>query len=157
MVPRRSVKAQRDNQISTGGYFLNNAGSKVHSVSLNSWITLLQSVQLINLANIYCSTILGMLGVETNCENGIKKLNKYMAERKNVNKANKECEKAYKKRYTSFEEMMVVIEQAILCCGFVTRESNWGKYNWTIYNIQLLKNGFTPEDIGYPSDDEEWF
>uniref|UniRef100_U9TF64 Uncharacterized protein n=1 Tax=Rhizophagus irregularis (strain DAOM 181602 / DAOM 197198 / MUCL 43194) TaxID=747089 RepID=U9TF64_RHIID len=117
MVPRRSVKAQRDNQISTGGYFLNNAGSKVHSVSLNSWITLLQSVQLINLANIYCSTILGMLGVETNCENGIKKLNKYMAE----------------------------------------RESNWGEYYWMMHNIQLLKDGFTPEDIGYPSDDEEYF
>ncbi|PKK59246.1 hypothetical protein RhiirC2_821398 [Rhizophagus irregularis] len=80
----------------------------------------------------------------------------FEGDRKNVNKAYEECEKAHDKKYTSFKEM-VDIEQAILRCGFVTKESDLGEYIWMSFNIQLLKNGFTPDDIGYPSDDEEYF
>jgi hypothetical protein len=80
----------------------------------------------------------------------------FEGDRKNVNKAYKECEKAHDKKYTTFEKM-VTIEQAILRCGFVTRESNWGEYYWMMRNFELFKDGFTPEDIGYPSDDEEYF
>ncbi|GBC40417.2 hypothetical protein GLOIN_2v1779779 [Rhizophagus irregularis DAOM 181602=DAOM 197198] len=62
----------------------------------------------------------------------------FEGDRKNVNKAYEECEKAHDKKYTTFKKM-VTIEQAILRCSFVTRKSNWGEYYWMMHNFELFK------------------
>ena len=72
---------------------------------------------------------------------------------KNWDKACKEYDKASKKRRTRFEEM-VAIELAILRCGFVTKESDWGEYIWMALNIDMLKNNLTPEDDSNSEDEE---
>ncbi|GET62498.1 uncharacterized protein OCT59_019104 [Rhizophagus irregularis] len=50
---------------------------------------------------------------------------------------------------------MVVIERALLRCGFITQESDWEKWTQITYNIQLLKEGHTPDDSDDESDDGE--
>ncbi|CAB4422010.1 unnamed protein product [Rhizophagus irregularis] len=59
---------------------------------------------------------------------------------------------ADQKKYTRFAGM-VVIERALLRCGFVTQESDWKKWTQKTYNIQLLKEGRTLDDSDDDSDD----
>ncbi|CAB4419576.1 unnamed protein product [Rhizophagus irregularis] len=59
---------------------------------------------------------------------------------------------ADQKKYTRFAGM-VVIERALLRCGFITQESDWEKWTQMTYNIQLLKEGRTLDDSDDDSDD----
>ncbi|GET50574.1 hypothetical protein GLOIN_2v1779779 [Rhizophagus irregularis DAOM 181602=DAOM 197198] len=61
---------------------------------------------------------------------------------------------ADQKKYTRFAGI-VVIERALLRCGFITQESDWEKWTQITYNIQLLKEGRTPDDSDDESDDGE--
>ncbi|CAB4405960.1 unnamed protein product [Rhizophagus irregularis] len=77
---------------------------------------------------------LGMFGVETSYESGIKKPRRHMT-----------------RRFAG----MVVIERSLLRCGFITQESDWEKWTQMTYNIQLLKEGRTLDDSDDESDDGE--
>jgi hypothetical protein len=60
---------------------------------------------------------------------------------------------ADQKKYTRFAGM-VVIERALLRCGFITQESDWEKWTQMTYNIQLLKEGRTLDDSDDDLDDD---
>ncbi|PKK44842.1 hypothetical protein RhiirC2_804021, partial [Rhizophagus irregularis] len=60
----------------------------------------------------------------------------------NFDKLSDEVEKVIREKYTRFEEM-VVIEQAILCCGFILEKINKGEYIRMMRNIELFKDGDT--------------
>ncbi|CAB4411663.1 unnamed protein product [Rhizophagus irregularis] len=68
-------------------------------------------------------------------------------------KAIDDFNEADQKKYTRFAGM-VVIERALLRCGFVTQESDWEKWTQMTYNIQLLKEGRTPDDLDDDLDDD---
>ncbi|UZO07697.1 uncharacterized protein OCT59_027973 [Rhizophagus irregularis] len=61
---------------------------------------------------------------------------------------------ADQKKYTRFAGM-VAVEKALLRCDFITQESDWEKWTQITYNIQLLKEGRTPDDSDDESDDGE--
>ncbi|CAB4445040.1 unnamed protein product [Rhizophagus irregularis] len=80
----------------------------------------------------------------------------------NLDKLIGEYTKVNQEKHTRFEEM-VAIEQAILCCGFISEEINKGEYIRMTYNIELFKDGDTPDEDAFgnldddsdDSDDEE--
>ncbi|GBC47691.1 uncharacterized protein OCT59_000394 [Rhizophagus irregularis] len=61
---------------------------------------------------------------------------------------------ADQKKYTRFAGM-VAVEKALLRCSFIMQESDWEKWTQITYNIQLLKEGRTPDDSDDESDNGE--
>ncbi|GBC11409.1 uncharacterized protein OCT59_025491 [Rhizophagus irregularis] len=73
----------------------------------------------------------------------------------NFNKLADESIKISQEKYTKFEEM-VVIEQAILHCSFISEETNKGEYIRMMCNFELFKDGDTPdEDVFGDLDDDD--
>ncbi|CAB4415415.1 unnamed protein product [Rhizophagus irregularis] len=73
---------------------------------------------------------------------------------RNFDKLAGEYTKVNQEKHTRFEEM-VVIEQAILCCGFISKEINKGEYIRMTYNIELFKDGDTPDEDAFGDSDDD--
>ncbi|CAB4445705.1 unnamed protein product [Rhizophagus irregularis] len=73
---------------------------------------------------------------------------------RNFDKLAGEYTKVNQEKHTRFEEM-VVIEQAILRCGFISEEINKGEYIRMTYNIELFKDGDTPDEDAFGDSDDD--
>ncbi|CAB4441960.1 unnamed protein product [Rhizophagus irregularis] len=72
----------------------------------------------------------------------------------NFDKLSGEVEKVIREKHTRFGEM-VDIEQAILRCGFISEEINKGEYIRIMRNIELFKDGETPDEDAFGDSDDD--
>ncbi|UZO13044.1 uncharacterized protein OCT59_008476 [Rhizophagus irregularis] len=72
----------------------------------------------------------------------------------NFDKLDDESTKISQEKYTRFEEM-VVIEQAILHCSFISEETNKGEYIRMMRNFELFKDGDTPDEDAFGDSDDD--
>ena len=64
----------------------------------------------------------------------------------NHNKLTNVFAKAYREKNTRFEEIIAIFRD-MLCCGFVTKESNKVEYLWIRVNTQMFKDGIIPGEF----------